>query len=155
MSPCVFSTETGLADSFRLAYAFTVVGSLKLRQRRSSAKPRPDGARRSILLKEKLFIVELVCSEEMSAALNAAAREIRLCASRMFKEKLDDYSVLGKPVHEKIAKVFEMARLELGVTSGLVALLTSQFTALFSSDESIVVAFGDVIGWGIYDNEDC
>ncbi len=66
---------------------------------------------------EKRFEAELVCSKELAAAMRHTSVEIRLTAKRMFDEKLDDYSVIGKPVIEKIAIVRNLARSELGITS--------------------------------------
>jgi len=67
---------------------------------------------------EKWFAAELVCNKELAAAMRAAAVEIRLTAQKMFSEKVDDYIALGKPIHEKIGKVRELVRSELGIESG-------------------------------------
>jgi hypothetical protein len=66
---------------------------------------------------EKRFAAELVCTKELADAMRSAAVEIRLTAKKMFNEKMDDYGVLGKPVHEKIVRVRELVRLELGIES--------------------------------------
>lgn len=66
---------------------------------------------------EKRFAAELICTKELASAMRAAAIEIRLSAKKVFNEKIDDYGVISKPIQEKIGKVRELVRSELGIES--------------------------------------